>query len=136
MKKYNHNKRLKRTSTASRVLCFLATLARNNQLRSGGLAGRYGYMKINIVIISTFMILVAGCEKEAQELTISIHREEVFINSEKVVDLEGELKSLSCSEDTKIKLQATQGLPYDQLKMVMSQISKAGCMNQLEFERL
>ncbi|GAB1265672.1 hypothetical protein NBRC116492_24810 [Aurantivibrio infirmus] len=97
---------------------------------------RYAYMKINIVIISTFMILVAGCEKEEQELIISIHGEEVFINSEKVVDLEGELKSLSCSEDTKIKLQATQGLPYDQLETTMSQISKAGCMNQLELERL
>ena len=35
------NKRLKPTSTALLVLCFTATLAQNNQLRSGGLAGRY-----------------------------------------------------------------------------------------------
>lgn len=35
------NKRLKPTSTALLVLCFFATLAQNNQLRSGCLAGRY-----------------------------------------------------------------------------------------------
>lgn len=35
------NKRLKPTSTALLVLRFNATLAQNNQLRSGGLAGRY-----------------------------------------------------------------------------------------------
>jgi len=34
------NKQLKPTSTALLVLCFSATLAQNNQLRSGGLAGR------------------------------------------------------------------------------------------------
>lgn len=35
------NKQLNPTSTALFVLCFFATLAQNNQLRSGGLAGRY-----------------------------------------------------------------------------------------------
>ncbi|WP_016958004.1 hypothetical protein [Catenovulum agarivorans] len=35
------NKQLKPTSTALLVLCFSATLAQNNQLRSSGLAGRY-----------------------------------------------------------------------------------------------
>ena len=35
------NKQLNPTSTALLVLCFSATLAQNNQLRSGGLAGRY-----------------------------------------------------------------------------------------------
>jgi len=37
----SYNKQLKPTSTALLVLCFFATLAQNNQLRSGGLAGRY-----------------------------------------------------------------------------------------------
>jgi len=40
---YTANKQLKPTSTALLVLCFSATLAQNNQLRSGGLAGRYTY---------------------------------------------------------------------------------------------
>jgi hypothetical protein len=35
------NNQLKPTFTALLVLCFFATLAQNNQLRSGGLAGRY-----------------------------------------------------------------------------------------------
>jgi hypothetical protein len=35
------NKRLNPTSTALLVLCLSLTLAQNNQLRSGGLAGRY-----------------------------------------------------------------------------------------------
>ena len=35
------NKQLNPTSTALLILCFTATLAQNNQLRSGGLAGRY-----------------------------------------------------------------------------------------------
>ncbi len=37
------NNQLKPTSTALLVLCFFATLAQNNQLRSGGLAGRYAF---------------------------------------------------------------------------------------------
>jgi len=36
-----YNKQLKPTFTALLILCFSATLAQNNQLRSGGLAGRY-----------------------------------------------------------------------------------------------
>lgn len=36
-----HNKQLNPTSTALLALCFNATLAQNNQHRSGGLAGRY-----------------------------------------------------------------------------------------------
>jgi len=36
-----YNKQVKPTSTALLILCFSATLAQNNQLRSGGLAGRY-----------------------------------------------------------------------------------------------
>ncbi|MCX2833203.1 hypothetical protein, partial [Microbulbifer thermotolerans] len=35
------NNQLNPTSTALLVLCFSATLAQNNQLRFGGLAGRY-----------------------------------------------------------------------------------------------
>lgn len=40
-----HNKQLNSTSTALLALCFNATLAQNNQLRSGGLAGRYIYLE-------------------------------------------------------------------------------------------
>jgi len=36
-----HNNQLNLTSTALLVLRFHATLAQNNQLRSGSLAGRY-----------------------------------------------------------------------------------------------
>ncbi len=38
------NKQLNPTSTALLILCFSATLAQNNQLRSGELAGRYKYL--------------------------------------------------------------------------------------------
>ena len=60
---FKPNKRLNLTSTALLVLCFFATLAQNNQLRFGSLAGRYILgEKMNIKIFGIILVVfISGC---------------------------------------------------------------------------
>ena len=96
----------------------------------------YTSKNMKIILMPIMAFLMVSSAQAKQDLVVTINGGKVFLNSEPVVDLEKELKSISCSNKTKLKLQSKQGVPYKVLEKVMKQISNAGCMKQLELEQI